>query len=75
MWAFGTSIDGLGLPEAKLWALTLREYQAIYAVHLRAHGVKVHTPAEWAQKAANEAYIREQWIKARNKVYGGKPHA
>ena len=51
--------------------MNLREYNALRAVYLRAHNVEVHTPEEWRQKEAGERYIREQWIKARNKVYGG----
>ena len=72
LWAFGTSPSGLGLPEARLWALSLREYNALHAVYLRARGVEVHTSEEWAQKERNQAIINDQWVKARNKVYGAK---
>jgi hypothetical protein len=71
LWAFGTSPAGLALPETKFWALTVREFNALQAVLLRSLGVEVHTPDEWRQKEVNEAYIREQWVKARQKVFGG----
>ena len=62
----------MGVPESRLWALTLREYNALHAVYLRARGVEVHTTEQWRAKEAGEAYIREQWVKARSKVFGAK---
>lgn len=35
MWAFGTSIAGLGLPPERFWSLTLADYLALKLIHDR----------------------------------------
>ena len=65
MWAFGTSIEGLGRSDLDFWLLTPREYIALQREWERARGIKPPLTAEeksnleWGQHK-----IAEMWGKA-----------
>jgi hypothetical protein len=67
LWAFGTSSDGLGLPELSFWLLTGPEFGALRREWERARGIQTLTKTEKANLDAGRRYILEAQMRAHNR--------
>lgn len=68
LWAFGVSPHGLGIPESRLWHLTMREYHALADVYKNqtifrwAFQQSMYANAHRDPKTAPDAWLPEDFM-------------